>query len=134
VGWATLPRNSVGGQTCPATVRGAPKKFTFTGMIADATRPVKACVCGAGGIPLGKLGVNPECFAARSGAAYASPLRLLWSRRDSNPRPNDRTTCFPHASSFIGFRRPAGEGHPTGSLGLVVLPPLQAKASASIPG
>lgn len=56
-----------------------------------------------------------------------------WSRRDSNPRPNDRATSFLHAYPFLGFRPQPGEGHPSGGLGPVFSPTLRTTALASLP-
>lgn len=37
----------------------------------------------------------------------------MWSRRDSNPRPNKQHIRFLHAYSVLGFRRKADSGQPT---------------------
>ena len=36
----------------------------------------------------------------------------LWSRRGSNPRPNDEFSSFLHAYFSIGFRSTDGQEHP----------------------
>lgn len=40
-------------------------------------------------------------------------IRLLWSRRGLNPRPNRDTLSFLHAYSGLDFRAGAGPGPPT---------------------
>lgn len=41
---------------------------------------------------------------------------VLWSWRDSNPRPNKQYISFLHAYSAIGFRREAESRRPTSGL------------------
>ena len=44
---------------------------------------------------------------------YGRLFKLLWSRRDSNPRPNKQHIRFLHAYSVLGFRRKADNRQPT---------------------
>ena len=53
-------------------------------------------------------------FAQKNNLLISGRLfKLLWSRRDSNPRPNKQHIRFLHAYSVLGFRRKADNRKPT---------------------
>jgi hypothetical protein len=56
---------------------------------------------------------------------------MLWSWRESNPRPNEEATGFLHAYPRLNFRAPAGSGPPTSTLAPLISPKLQSKTSTS---
>ena len=47
---------------------------------------------------------------------YYQEVRPLWTRRESNPRPNEEAICFLHAYHCLGFRAQARPVPPTYAL------------------
>ena len=62
--------------------------------------------------PSGRV-IIPRCLHKKKPAVWQA---LLWSWRDSNPRPNVELICFLHAYSLVGFCGVAGKRQPTAPL------------------